>query len=136
MSPDLKAAIVMDFWGFFWLLVWSFFFVAYLMLLFHIFGDIFRDEMSGWFKALWVIFLIILPFLGALIYLIARGRGMAERQASDVRRMREQSDAYIRDVAGSSGSSPTDQIASAKALLDSGTITAEEFEHLKRKALA
>lgn len=126
----------MNFWDFFWLLVWTFFFVAYLMMLFQIFGDLFRDhELSGWVKALWVIFLIVFPFLGALVYLIARGKGMAQRQAGDMRRMQEQTDARIREVAGT-GSSATDQIASAKALLDSGAITAAEFDQLKSKALS
>jgi hypothetical protein len=124
----------MDFSDFFWLLIWSFFFVAYLMVLFQILGDLFRDDMSGWFKALWVLALIIAPFLGAFIYLIARGRGMAERRAGEMQRMQAQSDAYIQQVAGKSN--PTEQIASAKALLDSGAITAEEFERLKAKALA
>jgi hypothetical protein len=129
-----KGRVDMNFWDFFWLLIWSFFFVAYLMILFHIFGDLFRDHMSGWLKALWVIFLIVAPFLGALIYLIARGRGMAERQAAAVREMQDQADARIREVAGSK--SAADQIASAKQLLDSGAITPEEFAQLKTKALA
>lgn len=124
----------MNFWDFFWLLVWSFFFVAYLMILFHIFGDLFRDHMSGWLKALWVLFLIIAPFLGALIYLIARGHGMAERQAAAMRQMQNDADARIREVAGTK--TPADQIASAKQLLDNGAITATEFEQLKSKALA
>lgn len=124
----------MDFWGFFWLLVWSFFFVAYLIVLFQILGDLFRDSMSGWFKALWVIALILAPFLSALIYLIARGRGMAERQAKTMQELQAQADDRIRQVAGSGN--PSEQIASAKALLDSGAISADEFEQLKRKALA
>ncbi|HEY5784991.1 MAG TPA: SHOCT domain-containing protein [Microlunatus sp.] len=123
----------MGFWDFFWLLVWSFFFVAYLMVLFQVLGDLFRDDMSGWFKALWVVALILAPFLSLLIYLVVRGRGMAERQAGSIREMRAQTDAHIRDVA--STSSAADQIASAKALLDSGAITSEEFEQIKRKAL-
>ena len=123
----------MGFWDFFWLLVWSFFFVAYLMILFQVLGDIFRDDMSGWFKALWVVALIVVPFLSLLIYLVVRGRGMAERQAGTIREMRAQTDAHIREVAATS--SPTDQIASAKALLDSGAITPEEFEQIKTKAL-
>jgi ABC-type multidrug transport system fused ATPase/permease subunit len=127
--------MVMDFWDFFWLLVWSFFFVAYLMVLFQVLGDLFRDhEMSGWLKALWVIALIVFPFLALLIYMIARGRGMAERQARTMEQMRAQTDAHIRDVAG--GSSATEQIAAAKGLLDSGAITSGEFEQIKRKALA
>jgi type VI protein secretion system component VasK len=126
---------VMDFSDFFWLLIWSFFFVCYLMVLFQIIGDLFRDrELSGWWKALWVIFLIIFPFLAAVIYLIARGRGMAERQAGEMRKAQVATDQYIQSVAGAGN--PADQIASAKSLLDSGTITQEEFDKLKQKALA
>lgn len=125
----------MDFSDFFWLLIWSFFFVCYLMVLFQIIGDLFRDrELSGWWKALWVIFLIIFPFLAAVIYLIARGRGMAERQAGEMRKAQVATDQYIQSVAGAGN--PADQIASAKSLLDSGTITQEEFDKLKQKALA
>jgi predicted ferric reductase len=128
----------MDFGDFFWLLIWSFFFVMYLMILFHIIGDLFRDdELSGWWKALWVVALIIFPFLTALIYLIARGKGMAERQSVDMQRARAANEAYIRQVAGNgSGSTPTDQIARAKNLLDSGAITPAEFDRLKAAALA
>ena len=124
----------MGFWDFFWLLVWSFFFVAYLMVLFQIFGDLFRDPMSGWLKALWVVALIVAPFLSALIYLIARGRGMAERHAEALGIAQNQADARIRQVAGSSSS--TEQIATAKGLLDSGAINQQEFDALKAKALA
>jgi hypothetical protein len=123
-----------DFWDFFWLMVYSFFFVAYLMVLFQVVADLFRDrELSGWWKALWILFLIFLPFLSALVYLIARGRGMARRQSEMVTQARQETDAYIRDVATTS---PVDQIASAKALLDAGTIGPAEFERLKTKALA
>jgi hypothetical protein len=125
----------MDFWDFFWLLVWSFFFVCYLMVLFQVIADLFRDrELSGWWKALWIIFLIIFPFLALIIYLIARGRGMAERQAGEMRKAQVATDQYIQSVAGKSN--PAEQIASAKNLLDSGAITQEEFEQLKAKALA
>ena len=125
-----------SFWDFFWLLIWTFFLVMYLMILFHIIGDLFRDkDLSGWWKALWIIFLIILPFLAAFIYLIARGKGMAERQAGEMRKAQVATDQYIKSVA-SQGSSPADQIASAKSLLDSGAITQPEFEQLKAKALA
>ncbi|MFI9489545.1 SHOCT domain-containing protein [Promicromonospora sp. NPDC052451] len=124
----------MDFWDFFWLMVYSFFFVAYLMVLFQVVADLFRDkELSGWWKAVWIIFLIFLPVLTALVYLIARGRGMAQRQAAVVTQARQDTESYIRDVAAVA---PADQIASAKNLLDSGTITPTEFERLKAKALA
>jgi hypothetical protein len=122
------------FWDFFWLLIWSFFFVMYLMVLFQIIGDLFRDpEVGGFAKAVWIIGLIVLPFLVALIYLIARGRGMAERQSNAVRQAQAETDQYIKSVAGAS---PADQIASAKTLLDDGAISQTEFEQLKAKALA
>jgi hypothetical protein len=125
-----------SFWDWFWLLVWTFVFVMYLMVLFQIIADLFRDrELSGWWKALWVIFLIIFPFLAAFIYLIARGRGMAERHAGEMRQAQAATDQYIKSVA-SQGASPADQIASAKSLLDSGAITQQEYEQLKAKALA
>jgi hypothetical protein len=125
----------MNFWDFFWLLVWSFFFVCYLMVLFQIISDLFRDrDLSGWWKAVWIIGLILFPFLVALIYLIARGRGMGERQLATMRTAQAATDQYIKSVA--SKTSPSDQIASAKALLDAGTISQAEFEQLKAKALA
>jgi hypothetical protein len=124
-----------DFGDFFWLLVWSFFFVFYLMILFQIIGDLFRDrELSGWWKALWIIALIFVPFLTALIYLIARGKGMAERQAGEMRKSQAATDSYIQQVAGRSN--PAEQIATAKNLLDEGTITQNEFDRLKAAALA
>jgi type VI protein secretion system component VasK len=125
----------MSFSDFFWLLIWSFFLVCYLMVLFQIIGDLFRDkDLSGWWKALWIIFLIIFPFLAALIYLIARGRGMAERQAGAVQSAQAATDQYIQSVA--SRGNPAEQIASAKTLLDNGTISQDEFDKLKQKALA
>jgi len=125
----------MNFGDFFWLLIWSFFFVFYLMILFHILGDLFRDKgLSGWWKAVWVIALIVFPFLTALIYLIARGKGMAERQAGEVREAQAATDSYIQQVA--SQGNPADQIATAKGLLDDGTITQAEFDRLKASALA
>jgi heme/copper-type cytochrome/quinol oxidase subunit 2 len=124
----------MDFWDFFWLMIYSFFFLAYLMVLFQVIADLFRDrELSGWWKALWMVFLIFLPVLTAFVYLIARGRGMARRQSELVVQARSETENYIREVATTA---PADQIASAKALLDVGTITPGEYERLKAKALA
>lgn len=124
-----------SFWDWFWLLIWTFVFVCYLMVLFQIIIDLFRDkDLSGWWKALWIIFLIIFPFLAALVYLIARGKGMAERRAGEMQQAQAATDQYIQSVA--SKGNPADQIASAKALLDSGTISQEEFDKLKQKALA
>ena len=125
----------MSFWDIIWFIIVSFAFVAYLMVLFNILTDLFRDrDVSGWLKAVWVICLIIFPFLTALVYLIARGRGMAERQSAAWGSARAAQDEYIKSVAGSS--SPTDQIAQAQQLLTAGTITQAEFDTLKAKALA
>ena len=128
----------MDFWSYFWLLVWWFFFIAYLMVLFHIFGDLFRDhELGGVAKALWVLFLVFFPIVASLVYLIARGKGMAARGMQRNADMMAAQEDYIRSVAApSSGSSGVEQLAQAKALLDSGTITPEEFAAIKSKALA
>ena len=119
-----------------WMLVWFFLFFVYLVILFQIIGDLFRDHaLSGWWKAVWIIFLIVVPFLTALIYVIARGRGMAERQVKAVQQARSDTDTYIREVASSS-KSPAEHIADAKALLDAGTIDEAEYAQLKAKALA
>ncbi|WP_251151972.1 SHOCT domain-containing protein [Cellulosimicrobium sp. Marseille-Q4280] len=127
-----------DFWSWFWLMVWWFFFIAYLIVLFQILGDLFRDKhLSGWLKALWVVALILVPYLSALVYLIARGRGMAERHAEEDRARKQIMDDYVRATAGSGGGrSATAEIADAKALYDAGTIDAGEFAQLKAKALA
>ena len=125
----------MSFWDFFLLMIWSYVFIAYLILLFHIVKDVFRDpDLGGGAKALWIIGLIVVPFLIALIYVITRGRGMAERRAAADRQAKAETDQYIQSVA--STSSPAEQISSAKKLLDSGSITPAEFDQLKAKALA
>lgn len=125
----------MNFWDFLWLMIWTYVFIAYLILLFHIFADIFRDrDLGGFAKAIWIIFLVIVPFLAVLIYVIARGRGMAERRSEAIQKAQAETEQYIQSVAGAP--SAADQIASAKALLDAGTITQTEYDQLKAKALA
>ena len=126
-----------SFMDWFWLLVWWFCFFAYLMILFQILRDLFRDHaLNGWVKALWIVGLIVFPFLVALIYVIARGKGMAEREMRSVVEAKNATDAYIRQTAGTNGHSPASQIGDAKALLDAGAITPEEFQALKARALA
>jgi len=117
---------------------WIFVFVAYLMVIFSIIGDLFRDhELNGWWKAVWILFLIFVPFLTALVYLIARGSGMQKRSIAQAQELRAAQDAYIRQAAAAGGgASAADDIAKAKSLLDSGAITQAEFDALKAKALA
>lgn len=123
-----------SFWDYLWSAVVIFAFIAYLIILFNILADLFwRDhKTSGWVKAVWVVFLILLPYLTALVYLIARGGGMAERAREQALQAKKETDDYIRAAAGRS---PAQEVADAKALLDSGVITQSEFDTLKAKAL-
>lgn len=124
----------MNLWEFFVWIFWIYVAVACIWIFITIIIDIFRDpSLNGWAKALWVLFLVFLPFLAAFIYLIARGRSMTERQVAESKKAQEATNSYIREVAGSS---PTAEIESAKKLLDSGAITQAEFDALKAKALA
>ena len=123
-----------NFWDLILLMLSTFVLIAYLLILFQIVVDLFRDsELGGGSKVLWLIGLIFLPGLTAIVYIVSRGRGMAERQRASMQRAKSDTDAYIREVAGKS---PAEQIADAKALLDAGTINQDEFARLKAKALA
>lgn len=123
-----------SFWDYFWSALVIFAFIAYLLILFNILVDLFwRDhKTSGWVKAIWVVFLIAVPYLTALVYLIARGQGMAERAREEALQAKEQTDDYIKQAAGRS---PAQEIADAKTLLETGAITPAEFDALKAKAL-
>jgi len=122
------------FWDFIWTLFWIFAFVAYLVAVFAVIADLFRDEsMKGWAKALWVVALVFVPFITALVYLVARGKGMRERAQKAAEEERRASAAYIRSLGGIH--SPADEITKSKALYDNGTITAEEYEKLRARAL-
>lgn len=125
----------MNVWDIIGFALWSYILISFLFVLFSIIGDIFRDkDLNGWLKAVWIFFLIFVPVLTALIYLIARGRSMNERQAAALQQARGEADSYIRSVATSA--SPADEIAKASALLESGSITQAEYEALKGRALA
>ncbi|MFT4228273.1 PLDc N-terminal domain-containing protein [Micropruina sp.] len=116
-----------------WYVLTLIIFISYLFALFSIIGDVLRDRsLSGGLKAVWIICLIFFPLLTALIYLIVRGGGMAERAAAQAQQNKAAADEYIRSVAGS----PSDEIARAKALLDAGTINQGEYDRLKAKALS
>ncbi|MDM8086488.1 SHOCT domain-containing protein [Cellulomonas cellasea] len=121
-------------WDFLWIAIWVFLFVVYIMILFQILADLFRDrELNGWWKALWIIGLVIFPFLTALVYIIFRGTGMAHRQAEAAQRAKQETDQYIKNVAGRS---PAEEVQHAKELYDAGVIDDAEFTRLKAKALS
>jgi hypothetical protein len=135
----------------FWSFLWFFCLVLWFWLLFRVFGDLFRrDDIGGWGKTGWTIFVIFLPYLGVFTYLIAQGHAMADRDARRAQSVRQETDDYIRSVAvgnghagnghagngyAGNGHSSVDEIARAKQLLDSGTITPDEFAQLKQRAL-
>ena len=123
--------------GSFLLALFEFFlFFAWFMCLFWVLADIFRSrDLGGGAKTIWILFVILLPWLGVLVYVIARGSGMQERQLEQAKEMQAAQADYIKSVAGAGGSS-VDQIASAKTLLDSGAITQAEFDQMKAKALS
>ncbi|WP_214468219.1 SHOCT domain-containing protein [Microbacterium flavescens] len=122
-------------WDFLLWVFWFYILFACIWIFITIIMDLFRDHtLNGWGKALWVIFLVVLPFLAALIYLIARGQGMTKRELERRGQAQSEANSYIRSVAGTS--SPTSEIESAKKLLDSGAITQAEYDALKAKALA
>lgn len=118
----------------FWTMLWLFLFIMWIWLLISIFSDIFRRDMSGWAKAGWVFFLLVLPLLGALIYLIANGGDMQARTVRDYEAMEQAQKQYIREVAG--GTSAADELEKLARLRDAGTLTEEEFAAQKAKLLA
>ena len=118
-----------------WSMIIFFIWVTWIWMMILILSDVFRRrDLSGWGKAGWTIFVIVLPFLGVLIYLIAQSDGMARRRAEDAQGQKAQMDDYVRSVAGSGGAAA--EIDKAKQLLDSGALTQTEFEAIKAKALA
>jgi hypothetical protein len=123
------------FFDVFWTIVIFFVWVAWLMILFRIFADVFRrHDISGWGKAAWLVFVVVVPFLGVLIYLIANGQEMSQRDVEQSRAARAEFDDYVKSTAGSGGAAA--EIDKAKQLLDSGAITQAEFDALKAKAIA
>jgi hypothetical protein len=130
--------LIADSWSFldvFWSMLVFFIWIAWFMLLFRIIGDIFRRrDIGGGAKTLWLIFVIVLPFLGVFLYLITQNDGMNQRQLEQVQAQRAQMDDYVRSVAPSGGGAAA-EIEKAKALLDSGAINQTEFDALKSRAL-
>ena len=119
----------------FWTMILFFFWVAWIWVLIMVFSDLFRrHDASGWVKALWIVVVIFMPFLGVLVYVLVNGHGMTERNVKQAQDQKAQFDAYVQTAAGKS--STAGEIEKAKALLDSGAITQAEFDSLKAKALA
>lgn len=124
----------MNFWEIIGFFFWSYIFISYLMVLFWIIGDLFRNRnMNGWLKAVWILCLLVVPFLTSLVYLIVCGHGMSERQAASVNRSISETEQYIRSV---SSSSPVEDIVKAKSLLDAGAINQSEFDALKARSIS
>ena len=120
----------------FFTMLWFFAFFVWIWLLIVVFTDIFRShDIGGFAKALWVLFVIFLPLLGVFVYLIARGGKMHERAAGEARKQQQEFDSYVRDVAGSSGST-ADQLSKLSSLKDQGAITQQEFDAQKAKILS
>ncbi len=126
--------VAYSFWEAIWLIFVTFLFITVLMMLFSVIVDLFRDEsLSGWGKAAWVVFLIILPLIGLLVYVIVRGKGMSERSAREQAETKRSFDAYVRDVAGGGAAS---ELEKASTLHAAGKLSDEEFAQLKSKILA
>ena len=126
--------VAFSFWEAIWLIFVTFLFITVLMMLFSVIVDLFRDDsLSGWGKAAWIVFLIILPLIGLLIYVIARGKGMADRSAREQAEAKQSFDSYVRDVAGGGAAS---ELEKANALHAAGKLSDEEFAQLKAKILA
>jgi type VI protein secretion system component VasK len=120
----------------FWSMLWFFLFFIWIWLLIVVFGDIFRsDDLSGWSKALWCIFIIFLPYLGVFVYLIARGHKMQEHSINEAQAQEAQLRQYVQNVAGSGGGGAADEIARLADLRDKGVISEAEFQQAKAKAI-
>ena len=123
--------------GLFWTMLWVFLWVAWLFILFRVVVDIFRShDMGGWGKALWVLFVVVVPFLGVFVYLIARGRQMTERDIEDAKNRDAAFRSYVQDAAGSTTSSTAEELSKLADLRAKGVITDAEFEQQKAKMLA
>jgi Short C-terminal domain/Phospholipase_D-nuclease N-terminal len=125
-----------SFLDFFWFMLWFFLWIIWIWLLIKVFADIFRSEMGGFAKAMWVLFVVILPYIGVLIYLISQGSGMAQRDVAQAAAMDKAQREYIQSVTGSSGGGVSDELDKLSSLKDRGVISAEEFAAQKQKLLA
>ncbi|MFJ7949334.1 SHOCT domain-containing protein [Streptomyces sp. NPDC096354] len=122
--------------GAFWTMLWIFLWMIWIFLLFRVFSDIFRDDsLNGWAKAGWSIFAVVLPFLGVFVYLIARGKGMGEREVHQARARQHAFDSYVRETAGTGKPSAAEELAKLSEIKARGDLTDEEFQRAKEKIL-
>jgi len=138
MSASTYLAYDYPLLSLFWTMLVFFLWIMWFVLLFRIVVDIFRDDaMSGWAKAGWLVFVIVLPFLGVFVYVIARGRSMGGREAQHARAQKHEFDSYIRETAAGAGAPPSEaeQLAKLSEIHDKGDITDEEFRRVKEKIL-
>ncbi|GAB2800142.1 SHOCT domain-containing protein [Streptomyces chlorus] len=136
MSAQTYLAYDFPLLGVFWTMLWFFLWIMWFILLFRIIADIFRDEgLSGWAKTGWLVFCIVLPFLGVFVYVIARGKDMGRREVAQRRAQREEFNAYIRETAAGGGPSSVDELAKLSEIRGRGAITDEEFRRAKELVL-
>lgn len=137
MSSNLYLAYDYPLLGAFWTMMWIFLWILWIILLFRVIGDVFLDDsLSGWGKTGWTFFVIILPFLGIFVYLVARGRDMGKREQRAARARQESLDAYIRGAAGTAGTGGhADELTKLSELKSKGELTEAEFQHAKQKVL-
>ncbi|WP_105974562.1 SHOCT domain-containing protein [Streptomyces geranii] len=136
MSDSVYLAYDYPLLGAFWTMMWVFLWILWIILLFRVLGDVFRDDdLSGWAKTGWTLFLLVLPFLGILVYLIVRGRDMGKREHQAARARQDSLDAYIRQTATGTGGH-ADELAKLSELKNKGDLTEAEFQHAKEKVLS
>ncbi|TQL21927.1 SHOCT domain-containing protein [Streptomyces sp. SLBN-134] len=136
MNSTVNLAYDFPLLGAFWAMMWFFIWIIWFVLLFRVVVDIFRDDhLSGWAKTGWLLFTIVLPFLGVFVYVIARGKDMGKREQDHARAKQEQTDRYIRETAGSAGTSEADELVRLSEIRARGDITEDEYRRAKEKVL-
>ncbi|MCX4821052.1 SHOCT domain-containing protein [Streptomyces sp. NBC_01142] len=136
MTGQVNLAYDYPLLGAFWTMLWIFLWVIWIFLLFRVFVDVFRDDsLNGWAKAGWCIFVIVVPFLGVFVYLIARGKGMGQREVNQARARQQAFDSYVRETAGPAEPSATEELARLSEIKARGDLTNEEFQRAKEKIL-
>ncbi|MFJ1733686.1 SHOCT domain-containing protein [Streptomyces sp. NPDC088254] len=136
MSSSVNLAYDFPVLGAFWAIMWFFLWIIWLVLLFRVIVDIFRDDdLSGWAKTGWLVFTLVLPFLGVFVYVVARGKDMGKREQRHAQAKEEQAQRYIRETAGGAGTSEADELAKLSEIRARGDITDDEYRRAKEKVL-